>query len=172
MGRCPACGREYPAEVAICIPCGVEMATGRTLTSKTLAPDALNDLVPEEQAPETGKEPPKPTVFDWIQGLFPGFFRPATLLAVLFAWGLSLAVMYVGLMLFALLLFIEPFLVCGLGMLIYWQSLVWLQTGRFVLLQNGLAEYVGLQWLVFLVAAIVPLCAVLLLAVHLRDQTA
>lgn len=152
MPRCPACGRDYPKEVAICIPCGVDIASGR----------ALDSVVTEE----TEAPAPRPTVFAWIVALFPGLFRIATLLAIVAALCLAGLVFFIGLNMFALFLWIEAFMVCGLAMVIYLQALVWLQTGQFVLLHNGLIEYQTVQWAVFVLGALAPTTVALALAAH------
>ena len=137
--------------VKICIPCGVILASGEKLsTTMTLLP-------PEENSEEAAQRRRRPVKKDmslktFAAMLIPGILKPSVLIPSLILIGIASTLIYYGIR----LLIWAPragILLCWFSILVYCQSVVWLQRGACdILLSKALADYCLVQW-VFLVIA-------------------
>ena len=174
MASCPRCGGVYPDPVRICIACGIDLSTGQAISTRIAAPGEL-DGAPAEGEGAPPLPPPPPSSFAWrflllLGDCLPGLFRPAILAAFVLMIALAGFMLYIATWMFFLQTWIAMFMIGGLGVMAYWQGVVWLLSGYFTLLQNGMVEFRKNQWSLFLLIAFAPLAALFAWAMLNRPQ--
>lgn len=154
MPLCPKCQTQYPDNMLICVPCGINMKTGQQLRTQSAAVPDIPDL-----PPESGEDTPKP----WLADNFPGALRPKTL-----TLSAGLGALGFGITLFALYTIVAggadflfgSFCIAAVGVLLSAQAWAWLITGEIWLLNTAMLEFQSKDWTNLSLALIVPVTVV------------
>jgi len=142
--HCWKCRRDYPPEAKVCVQCGVNLETGQL-------------LVPEP-TPEDEEEALKPkTAGEWFFCYLPGLLRPILILAGVGLSAIAVILWFLCLVLLSQGVALTAVTVGAVGLLAWAQVVVWVMTGRLCLLHDGLTEFQGAQWHLFVLLVLLPL---------------
>ena len=145
---CPACGAPCRRDDRFCKSCGSRLGAPRLGRRLPHTQD-------EGQPPE--HEPFGLCALCALLEVAPGLASPKvvimSVLAVVLAAGFSVAalvILLVGVLWLALL-------AAGFALLCYWTAVIWVLYGEACLPSDALADFVGVQWVVFLILGSAPI---------------
>jgi len=143
--KCWKCATHYPANVILCIRCGINLKTGDPIES---ALDASSNAETELTFPLR--------ILQWIADTLPGLLKVPVLIVSIFASFIAFLVVMLSL---SLLLGapLSAFPIGAVGLIIFAQAVTWMIQGEFCLLQQGMAEFRGKDWTTFVVIVFAPI---------------
>ena len=135
---CPSCGKRLVPNAVICVHCGHHLRRGGRVQSATATGHAASrSRLPSPFATFIG---------EWL----PGLVRLRVLL-----WALALAAPAIGLIWGTFVWFLTfqapaaCVLAAAIGLIIYAQAIAWILDGELSLLQDALASFDGVRWVLF-----------------------
>jgi sugar lactone lactonase YvrE len=167
----------------ICVKCGVNLVTGKELTTSlggppqqppALAPDPVPANAPPEIAPaphefaQGGEEPRGGGVVRWFGECFPGVFRPRVVVGAII---LSLVAWIPAIVLASPAVTMASvegaglgqLMVIGLAVALFSQALAWLITGEYCLFSSAITEFTGRDWSNIAILNMIPVVLLFLL---------
>ncbi len=136
---CPECHRSYSDDVKLCPPCGIDLLTGRHLSTRIATPMIAS------RDEEAG---PKPWWYflAYIPAMFPGLKKPVVWVVSFLFTVVALVLMGLGLGLALAGAVLGGGMVCGMGLLAYAQALAWMIVGEMKMLPELLMDFDSVRW--------------------------
>jgi hypothetical protein len=156
LRSCPRCSGVYPADVVVCVRCGIDLRTGQPLPTPQYDPEGS-----DEAPPPWWRLGPA-----YFAACFPGLLRPTVLVGALLAGIVGVIVMLFGLMLIlAFMVVLSGSFVAAAGLVLWAQGAAWIVQGEYGILHDQLADFDSVQWNLFLLLVAAPIVLLIVLMV-------
>jgi hypothetical protein len=142
--KCPRCGAPLAPGAAICVNCGLHLASGQSYQTWVEAP----------RDDEIGGGPPAPLRL--AAEYFPGLFRPVVLLLSVVAVLVAAAVAWLSLFVFMMGAVLSAFPIGAVAVIAWGQAVAWMLHGHLSMLAECLSEFDSSKWTLFLVIFLAP----------------
>ncbi|MDX1565615.1 MAG: hypothetical protein R3236_09430 [Phycisphaeraceae bacterium] len=146
---CRECREVYDDDTKICHRCGIDLLTGRHLSTRIATPRLADD--PDDDDPA---ERPWWYPLAYIPAMFPGLKKPAVLVVSVLLTVVGLGVLGLGLGLGIFGALIGGMIISGVGLMAIAQAVAQMIVGEIKLLPELLMEFESVRWTCFFVVMI------------------
>ncbi len=148
---CPNCQHLLEPGVIVCVKCGFNLKTKQRMETVIHIDDG---------APIWMK------FLRYINDIMPGIFSPLMILCFITCIGLAILLVFLGLMMLSLGVFLTGIAICSAALMVYAQGVAFLLAGEFQLLKSALADFTGRQMWIFILMVFGP-CGLILAAMFI-----
>ncbi|HBC85474.1 MAG TPA: hypothetical protein DCZ94_00825 [Lentisphaeria bacterium] len=148
---CPECQQLLEPGVVVCIKCGFNLQTKQKMETVIHIDD------------------PTPIWLKFLRfmyDLMPGLFRPLIIFSFLACIALAIFLMFMGLMVISMGVFLSGIFICAGALMVYAQGVAFLLAGEFQILKSALVDFTERQTWVFVLLVFGP-CGLLLSAMFI-----
>lgn len=162
--QCPRCGQWYARTTRVCVPCGVDLQTGKPIAVRV-------DRDTEDDDADEGRPNPLRVAGAFTLACLPGLRRPTVMAMSLIVTAVGVSLVLAGLiMLLSFFVLLSGMMMAGLGVLCYAQAVAWMIRGELALLNDCLVDFDGAQWNIFTLALLTPLAVIVGLGLWLMPE--